>query len=634
MSISYESFKDDLDPSKKAVEDPKNPRIVQQWWKSEPGPDLANSVWSQIYQLVQADKPRIQQYNTHARLYGNQVNPMNNTGFTITTVNAGQSPSRDRIAYNLVQSCIDTLTSKISKNKPKPFFLTSKGDSKKQRKAKKLDEFCTGIFYENDAYARMPLAFRDACVWGEGIIYVYDFHGRVKWERVLPYELLADFLECHPGHDKAKTLHRIKNIDRSVLKGMFPKQAKLIETIQNTNDLLSSTTKSVSDTLTVAESWRLPSAPGGTDGLHCITIPGATLTWNDYKKDFFPFAIMRYSPRLHGFWGQGLAEQLTPIQVELNRCLMTVQRSFQLAGSFKVLLHSNSKVVKSHLDNTVGSIITWAGDQPPQYVTPPIVQAEIYQHIATLKQMGYEQSGISTLSATSQKQPGLNSGKAQREAVDIETDRFQTVGQAYEAFSLTLSRLSVSVAGDAYEEHGELNQKVPGKKFLSTIDWGDVDLEEDDYVMQIFPVSKLPSDPEGRLETIQEMMQGGLIQPDTGRRLLDYPDLDEEENLANAQLDYLHQILDSIVDDGKYIAPEPDDNLMAALKLGVEYLAVGKRDNLDHRRLDMLRDFIKEVNTLTQAGMPPPPPTVGAPQANPMPTPTSNIVPNVPTTPQ
>lgn len=631
MSIDYRNFKDENDPSK-AVEKPENARSSIQWWK-ERGTNLSAAIWNQIKMLQQADQGRIQLYRNHSHLYGGEGTPMNSFGqLTLASMRATAS-SKERIAFNVIQSCVDSLTSKISKNKPKAFFLTSKGDSKIQRKAKKLDQFTTGVFYDNQADRRMPIMFRDACVWGEGITHVYDCNSRVRWERVLPWEILVDALESLAGPEFAKTMHRIKLIDRETLKRWIPGRAAEVDGLISLNDSMTGSMRSIADTVAVAESWRLPSEPGADDGVHCISTPGLSpLREEKWGRDNFPFAILRYSPRLHGFWGQGLAEQITPIQVELNRCLMTIQRSFQLGGSFKVLLHASSQVVKSHVDNTIGAIIQWAGEIPPQYITPPMVPREIFEQVQVLKALAYEQSGISQLSAGGQKPQGINSGKGLRETVDIETDRFQTVGQSYERTALELADLSIWTAKEIAEDGIVVMVKVPGKRFIESVDWSEVDMENDEYVMQCFPVSKLPSTPEGRLETIQEMMQAGLIDPETGRRLLDYPDLDEQENLANAQLDYLHDVLDGIVEDGKYREPEPDDNNQAGLKLAIEYLAVGKRDNLKEERKQLLRDFIAKCNQWITASMSPAPMSgmPAGPQAVPEAPPTSNILPNAP----
>ena len=96
-------------------------------------------------------------------------------------------------------------------------------------------------------------------------------------------------------------------------------------------------------------------------------------------------------------------------------------------------------------------------------------------------------------------------------------------------------------------------------------------------------------------------------------------------------LDYLHMSLDAISEGGEYRAPEPDDNLQMAMKLAVEYLTVGKRDNLPEARLADLRWYISQVQGLLNQAAPPPMaggPVAGAPPANPEPTPTSPLIPN------
>ena len=56
-----------------------------------------------------------------------------------------------------------------------------------------------GIFYENDSYALGEKIFRDACVFDGGVIHVYNHYNRVKYERVVPLELLVDEVEGFYG---------------------------------------------------------------------------------------------------------------------------------------------------------------------------------------------------------------------------------------------------------------------------------------------------------------------------------------------------------------------------------------------------------------------------------------------------
>lgn len=602
------------------------------WWLA-PEAELPSNVMAQVGAIIQADKGRIDSYNTYAKLYGTWT-PTFWNGYQLASSGKPTAPIKDRLTYNIVQSCIDTLTARISQNKPKPMFLTQAGDSKLQRKAKKLDAFCYGLFYENDLYTQGPKAFRDACVFGEGIIHPYAENGKVKYERVLPYELLVDYLESHYGPESTKSLFRIKNIDRTELAQAFPDKAAEIALMSNTSVFISASSRSVGDTVTVVEAWRLP--VGEAKGKHTIVTDNCILVNEEYEDSFFPFAVMRYSPRLYGFYGQGMAEQLVPTQVEINRTLISIQRSLYLGGTHKIFVKAGSKVIKSHFDNMIGTILEYAGDTPPQYIVPQLVQPEIYNHIENMKRSGYELSGVSQLAASNQKPAGLDSGKALRAYEDNQIQRFQTVSQQYDQFFVDMANITVSVAKKIYEEVGNLSVNVPGKRFIEKIDWKEVDMANDEFQLQIYPVSKLPTDPAGRLQTIQEMMQGGLISPEAGRRLLDFPDLESEENLANSTTDYLHSVLDKMVEDGEFTPPEPFDNLEQARKLALEYYAQGKLNNLDEEKLELLRRFMKQIDILLT-----PPPMPGAvpgmpmaqgnaPQAVPQAPPMSDLIQNVP----
>ncbi len=614
---------------------PKIVAAVNRWWLAE-DKNLPSAVMSQVAAIIQADRGRIDSYNTFAKLYGT-FTPTFWNGYQLANSGRPTAPMRDRLTYNIVQSCIDTVTSTVVANKPKPMFLTSAGDSKVQRRAKKLDAFCYGVFYENGLYKMSPKIFRDSSVFGEGLTHCFAQHGRIKYERVLPYEILVDYLESHYGPESTLSLHRIKNIDRTELMETFPDKADDIAKMSGTNTFISASNRSVSDTVTVVESWRLP--VGNKPGTHCMVTENTVLDREDYEDDFFPFAIQRYCPRLYGWYSQGMAEQLVPIQVEINRTLISIQRSLYLGGTHKIMVKAGSKVIKSHFDNLIGTILEYAGDTAPQYIVPQLVQPEIYAHLNSMVSMGYQLPGVSQMQATSQKSPGVDSGRAMRTEQNIHTQRFVPVAEMYSQYFVDLSRITVSVARKAYAENKELSVKVPGSRFIQKINWKEVDLDDDEFVLQVYPVSKLPTDPEGRLQTIQEMMEAGLIDPQTGRRLLDYPDLDAEENLGNATADYLHKILDEMVEEGKYTPPEPFDRLDKAQQLALEYYAQGKLNNLAEPRLELLRKFIAQIDTLQKPAAAAPLPGVMAPvpgasqapvpQANPTPAPTSDLIPNV-----
>lgn len=603
----------------------------RRWWMLK-GQDAADSISGTLNLIRDAQSFRATQWIVSARLYGNLA-PTTLAGVSFSKIAAQQPALRDRISYNLVQSVVDTVVAKVTRNRPRPFFLTSGGDYRKQREAKKLNAFLEGVFYENSTQDIGKIVFRDASVWGDGFIHVFAKGDRVCHERVMSSEIFVDDVESLYG--QPRQMHRVKQVDRQVLFDLFPENADMIGGAKPSRTEEAGRSI-VADMITVRESWHLPSGPGADDGKHCITIDGAVLgEMEPWPHSFFPFARVQWSPRLYGYWGQGLAEQLQNIQLEINKLLWVIQRSMHLMGSFKVFIENGSKIVKEHLNNDVGSIINYTGT-PPMYVTPPIVAPEVYAHLQTLINKGYEQAGVSQLAASSLKPEGLNSGRAIREYNDIQTDRLSVPSKSYEQMFMDVGRLSIEVVKMIAAADKVYQVRVPGKKSLAMIEWKDIKLNDEDYVMQCFPVSSLPNDPAGRLATIQEYAQAGFLTPRQARRLLDFPDLEQVESLANAEEEYLQSVFDRIVDDGDYTSPDPLDDLQLSKQLCLEYYAKGKFNNLREDRLELLRRYLEQINEIEQAMMPPAPmplPMPGAtgePIAPPMPMPASELVPNVP----
>jgi len=593
------------------------------WWAERGHIEMAQAITATINTLSQIDAARQTQFQISGRLYGN-ANMIGLNGLSFAKVQA-TSPLKDRITYNVVASGIDTITAKTVKNKPKPLFLTSGGDWKMQRRAEKLSKFVDGIFYENDAYDQGHIAFRDSAVLGDGFTHVFEHYGRVKFERVIASELLVDPMESLYG--QPRQMHRTKNVDRAVLLDSYPGKRSAILSA-NTVRMESGAYQTVSDQVTVAESWRLPSGPEATDGLHVICMENDVLFKEPWKKDHFPFARLPWSTRLYGYWAQGGAEQIQNIQLEINKLLWVIQRSMHMAGTQKILCERGAKIVKGHLTNDYGLILEYTGTQP-SYIAPPIVPPEIYSHLQTLKSAAFEQLGVSQMSASGLKPAGLDSGRALREHQDIESERFTVIAQQYDRYYLDLARLAIETTQEIFEDAGTYKVTMPGKKFLETIDWADIDLDDEEYVMQSFPISSLPSDPAGRLQTIQEYIQAGMISPRSGRRYLSFPDLEASDRLANAKEDWLHEVLEKMMDDGIWYEPEPTDDLALAKELVLDYIAYAKKIDCEEAHIQMLRDFNDELQAMAVASQPPAG-GMGTPQAVPMAPPQSNMVPNVP----
>jgi hypothetical protein len=595
------------------------------WWKANSKKELAAQVISTAAFLKEQQQYRFRQASIHARLYGNI--PLSNfAGANANKLSGQQNLPMDRPTMNVVQSCIDTLTSKIAQAKPRPLFLTDNGRYKQRTLAKQMNTFISGELYQTKAHDLCEQILRDGSILGTGCLKVLEKDDKVHLERTLCTELYVDNNDAFYG--SPRSMYQLKLVDRSVLKEIMPEERSKIEQAEQAYpDQSGDSQQTMSDQVMLVEAWHLPSSKDATDGRHVIACTSGVILDEEYKDETFPFVFFNYSPRMVGFWAQGLAEQLMGTQVEINKLLSTISQSISLVGVPRVFVEDGSKVVKAHLNDSIGSIVTYRGTKP-QYEVAPCVPQELYAQLQRLIEYSYQQSGISALSATSQKPAGLNSGEAIRSYDDLQTDRFATIEKRYKQLFVDLSYKIINKAKEICERTGKYETVYPNKDGTQQIDLPKADLLENPFVIQCLDSSSLPKDPAGRLQTITEMMQAGIIPPDEGRRLLDFPDLSQANKLASAPIERIYKQLDDIIDKGEsgYEPPDSFTDLANAAKIVSQYYNMFAVTNLEESKLELLRQWQSQVVSMQQAALPPQPEMgmpgmpgspQGVPQANP-----------------
>ena len=604
------------------------------WWRAKSKLAMKDQLLGTATYLKDTQNYRYRQAAVFARLYGNQ-SLFNFIGSNMAKMDNQTGLPLDRPTFNLIQSSIDTLVSKIGQSKPSPVFLTDGSDYRERSRAKKLNHFTQGEFYQTKAYQKGVIALRDALIEGTGCLKVYQTaDDKVGIDRVLFTELFIDPNEAIYG--EPRQLYQVKLVDRHVLKevpGFDTSGLDIAETA--TVDNSADSTKTVSDMVLVVEGWHLPSGPGAKDGMHVIATSSGILFEEPYTKDRFPFVFLHFSPRMLGFWAQGLSEQLMGTQLEINSLLFQISRSIKLVGVPRVFVEMGSKVNKAAFNNEVGTIIEFQGTKP-QYETADCVPQELYAQLQRTIDYGFQQAGVSMLQATSQKPAGLDSGEAIRTYDDISNDRFQTLAKRYDDMYIDLAYLVIDTASDIAKRTKEYQTVYPGKNGVQMIDLPEIDMEEDPFIIQCFNMSSLPRDPAGRMAKVTEMIQSGMISIKEGRRLLDYPDLEQVERLANAAEERVYKYLDDIIEEADYHGPDQFMDLQFAMETAVAYYNLYVPANLEPEKEQMIQDFYTQCLMIGQAGAPPQaaPNAPGAqpgpnpPQAAPMPQAQSPLVPN------
>ena len=603
-----------------------------QWWKASSKAERASGLLDTAAFLKENLAYRQRQASIYGRLYSNMP-IFGSLGGAVNRQLATNSLPIDRPTMNVVQSCVDTLVSRISQSRPRPVFLTDNGDYKERRTAKQLNQFIAGELYQTEAYELAPLILRDASVLGTGCIKILEENKRVALQRRLITDLLVDPNDALMG--KPRQMYELMLVDRAVLQAMYPK-AKLAKAEEALPDNSADSAKSVSDLVMVVEGWRLRSGPDATDGRHTIACLGVDepLVDDQWDKDDFPFVFLHYSPRMLGFWGQPLSEQLMGTQMEINKLLITISQAINLVGVPRVFVEDGSKVVKAHLNNQVGSIVTYRGTKP-EYEIAPCVPAEVYAQLQRLVDYAYQQSGISALSASSQKPSGLDSGAALREYDDLQTDRFAALNRRYDNMFIDLAYQIIDLARDIAGRDGKYETVYPGKDGTRNVDLPKAVLLDDPFVIQCFDSSALPRDPAGRIQKAVEWLQAGAIDVKEFRRLAQFPDLEQMDKLSSAGTERIFYILDRIVEEGQYDPPDPFLPLDEAKMYSQAYYNLYVVAKLPEKKAEMLRTFNAQCIALQQAALMPPPgmgapmgaPGAGPAQAVPQPLPQSPLLP-------
>jgi len=560
---------------------------MENWWNSNK--DAHEGVMARYEAILDDQSYRKDQNLQNLRLYGNYYN----SGLSSSTYARSKSTSmRHRVTLNVIQSMCDTVTAKIAKNRPKATFLTNDGDYSMQRRAKLLDKFCEGQFYATKIYDIAPRVFLDACVFGTGIMKIYEGQDKIEVERIFPDEIVVDDQEAVYG--EPRQLFQIKYVDRDVLHAIYPERRDEIYSAAPPED--DYTDEERSNQIMCIEAWHLPSGKDAGDGRHAICIDGATLLEEPYERDYLPFVFIRWTERLLGFYGQGLAEQLTGLQLEINKLLFNIQEQMHLAKP-KVFVEAGSKIAKAHLNNETWGVIEYRGT-PPQFFVPRTVSGEIFSHLDRLFNRAYEITGISQLAAQSKKPVGLESGVALREFQDIETERFMITAQQYERVFLDAAHQMIDIARNAAERGDNFEVISHGDKFIEKIKWKDINLKNDQYVMKIYPTNLLPTTPAGKLQKVIEMLQAGMLSQQEARGLLDYPDISAVNNMAMAAYDDVMMQIEQMIEHGIYMPPEPFTDLPLAMRLVRSAYLKAKVNKVPEERQDLLRRFLEDCVSL------------------------------------
>lgn len=625
-------------------------------WSELEGDALAQEVSSICSSLEATEGWR--RFNAMRNLRRTDARPVMAWGLPPTSVGMESgSMLAGEVRFRIAKSMIETFVADVcGRQKPKPQFLTTGADWQIRRRAKKLDKFVYGVMLEeqglyHDCWEAMTANVEDCMRWGVGALKIYAAPDRVRIDRVFAHDLYVDPQEARNG--RPNNLFQLIPYDRDMLAAEFPEHLADIMAAQKwggpeiglVDASFSITGSRTSDMIKVYEAWCLPRFIGSASdepvyvpGKHAIVTGGVTLHEEEWSRPYFPFAITRWSPDPLGFWGSGLVDEVSEIESEVNEHAVRLQERERLLGGRRTYYQDGS-ITEQHLAaNEAENFIPYRSGANPPIVekVDPLNDSDL-QYLSLMRQVGFELCGISVQAASGRKDPGITSGAAIRTVADIGSQRQAArARRLWEMQAVEIGKRIVDAVADLAERNPNFAVNFAGKGFLESIKWSDVSLRRDEFSVQCAPASSLPQDPAGRLNTAQELYSAGLISPAVFKRLLDWPDLESEQQREGAEYDYVDWIIDryldataeQIEDPMFYQAPEGffTDLLEVIAHVGQAYF-VAKREGAPADNLALLQRYIEEAQELvkrkleqqsevaTPGGAAAPPPQQGMPGA-------------------
>jgi hypothetical protein len=510
----------------------------------------------------------------------------------------------EMVSWNVCKACVDAATAKLTLRKPEARFETEMGLDEDQEAARDLDQFVRAVTRTKKAYRAGRRAVKTSAITGTGLLKVSERNDEICIEDVHPSAIIVDENAALNG-DPQEMFQR-EHVSKEALKADWPKKCHVV--IDETNEAAVDSAAQRRDMVEVLEAWLLPR--GSRGGRHVICTSKGVLLDEEWKHPRFPFAEIRWQESERGWYGLSGVGDIAGCQTEINHVLERLRGNLVHMGWSFIWAPAGAGLDDKDLqDNTKFKVLKSA--QAPEMKHPPMAHQQVFDWAEKQWTRAFELFGLSQLTATSVKPPGLRSGKALSTYHDIETQRFSDVARQWEQMQVDLAYLVIQVARDmtaaGKNPTARSHVEKDGYSFFRPIKFKDINLDDSKYTIAIQPASGLPQSPAGRQEMITELAQAGLIDREQALELLDMPDLAKYRRLENAARDDLERVFEKMLSSGDYIPPIRYQDLRTGLQMAASYWSRARCDDIDEDRLDLLLRWIDEAEQLMADAMQPPP---------------------------
>lgn len=460
---------------------------------------------------------------------------------------------------NVIKSVIDSLVSKLSNNKVRPFFAPVDGTFKTKKVIRQAQQFFDIYYDKINLNNIISETFKDACIFDIGYILINPFTFEV--ERVPSYcieELNAN------GENKVALIKWIHQPSLALDKYGVSTQRQYVNIemlIKDDEAILYVDEKKVK-----------------------------TITTSGY-----PIVNVYYNEPINNGKTVSIVDELEGIQTQIDLINSRIAATSQLTPANLVFIDEQSGLKASDVNNKDCQIYP-VGIQPgntanPVNVVTPVPFDPSWSTMLDFYiNKAYDMIGISQLSAQSRKPSGLDSGVALQTMEDIESDRFEVQVNHFINAYIDVTRKLIEIIPEDVEI-------LPADKYQSTMTWASIKEQDNLYKVQYSAATSLSKDPAERAKQIIQMSQIGLITPSKAAELMDMPDLTDAYTDAEAMEMAVAAVINNAVEYDLYDVPEYVSLTSLAREISLEQnqlfisMAAGKNN-------DEVAESLKRLNKL------------------------------------
>lgn len=491
-----------------------------------------------VSELKSLNESRLSKYYRNYNYYNNTpagtLKTIRNPSI-VGLYNIDESPENDTTltpSINVIKSCIDTLTSKIAQSKVRPFFNCINGTFKDINVCKNAQQYFDQYFDIEEVNKKVSMAFRDACIFDHGVIYVDSETKSIT--KALPWQVFV-----RPAELTYNNITRAYYCQNDYPVSMLPEKYR-------------------NKVLKVNEDQEYV-----TYGIYYDTVDQCKAVYiseldfveiEKYEGNRVPFIFLWYNNPIHGGSSVSVVDMLYGIQCEVNTLMSKVKDASQLSPALTFFLPDDATIKSTQLNNRVGNVITYKATSdmsgsPVTVATPNFIDSQYIELINNLKETAYEMVGISQLSAQSKKPAGLDSGVALQTVEDVESERFE------EQLNQVI-RCYVEIAKTCLRVFPKEETILPDTPNRLDVRWRDIVDEEKKMQIQFSAADSLSKDPSTKLQQLQQLAQFGVIPQERIAQFMELPDLEGGYSLSNNAINAVLSVIRDCIESDNYEIPD------------------------------------------------------------------------------